>query len=164
MNDISDFYDSILNIGNIDKFEKIKEIVNIERKKLLNQVNELDGFCKFIANQIECDIKENISGVKTTLIDLNDISNIDHVFLIAEYRFNNEIKKILIDPTFVQFTKQKNKALVNLKYWPSEKLDSNFVDILLKDGLIKVNEEDLKNYLRAFNNITKEDYKKNIQK
>ncbi len=164
MNDISDFYDSILNIGNIDKFEKIKEIVNIERKKLLNQVNELDGFCKFIANQIECDIKENISGVKTTLIDLNDISNIDHVFLIAEYRFNNEIKKILIDPTFVQFAKQKNKALVNLKYWPSEKLDSNFVDILLKDGLIKVNEEDLKKYLRAFNNIKKEDYKKNIQK
>lgn len=164
MNDISDFYDSILNVGNIDKFEKIKEIVNIERKNLLNQVNELDGFCKFIANQIECDIKENISGVKTTLIDLNDISNIDHVFLIAEYRFNNEIKKILIDPTFVQFAKQKNKALVNLKYWPSEKLDSNFVDILLKDGLIKVNEEDLKKYLRAFNNIKKEDYKKNIQK
>ena len=164
MNDISDFYDSILNVGNIDKIEKIKEIVNIERKNLLNQVNELDGFCKFIANQIECDIKENISGVKTTLIDLNDISNIDHVFLIAEYRFNNEIKKILIDPTFVQFAKQKNKALVNLKYWPSEKLDSNFVDILLKDGLIKVNEEDLKKYLRAFNNIKKEDYKKNIQK
>lgn len=164
MNDINNFYDSILNIGNIDKFEKIKEIVNIERKKLLNQVDELDGFCKFIANQIECDIKENISGVKTTLIDLNDISNIDHVFLIAEYRFNNEIKKILIDPTFVQFAKQKNKALVNLKYWPSEKLDSNFVDILLKDGLIKVNEEDLKKYLRAFNNIKKEDYKKNIQK
>ena len=164
MNDINNFYDSILNIGNIDKFEKIKEIVNIERKKLLNQVDELDGFCKFIANQIECDIKENISGVKTTLIDLNDISNIDHVFLIAEYRFNNEIKKILIDPTFVQFAKQKNKTLVNLKYWPSEKLDSNFVDILLKDGLIKVNEEDLKKYLRAFNNIKKEDYKKNIQK
>lgn len=164
MNDINNFYDSILNIGNVDKFENIKQIVNVERKKILSQVDELDGFCKFIANQIECDIKENIAGVKITLVDLNDIVSIDHVFLIAEYKFNSEIKKILIDPTFVQFTKQENKLPVSLKYWPSEKLDSNFVDTLLRDGLIKVNEEDLQKYLMAFNNIKKEDYVKNSEK
>ena len=58
MVDINSFYNSILNIDTRDKTKDIKNIVLEEKRKLTDQVEELDGFCKYIANQI----KYQISG------------------------------------------------------------------------------------------------------
>lgn len=102
----------ILNIRDRDYSEIIQQIVLKHRNDLLEKTNDLTGFCKYLANQIELDLKQ--IGIKTYYIDLNPM-NIDHVFLIAEFKFENKMKRILIDPTYIQFTKDNTKKKLNLK-------------------------------------------------
>ena len=99
---------SILNIRSVDYKDDIYEIVSDEMNNLNAQVDDVSGFCKYIANNIEVRLKE--LGIKTYNIDLNDIG-VDHVFLICEYR-NKKMMRFLIDPTFEQFTRRDNKLLV----------------------------------------------------
>lgn len=158
------YIDKLLNIRDIDYSQKIYDIVSEEKQELLKNANDLSGFCKYIANQIEVRLKE--LGVKTYLIDLYDI-NIDHVFLICEYRHQDKMIRYLIDPTYIQFTKDIGKKLINLKEWPSDKIDKNILKELLTKGMVKLDNQVFQNYLNSFNyqenNINLDDYLLNLR-
>lgn len=115
MNNIDDFYNSILNIR-IQQNEKTKQLIKGITKNAVDEVKKvtpnLEGFCKFLASEIQEKLEQN--GIKNYWIDLNDLVAVDHVVLIAEYRTNEGLKRFLIDPSFIQFTKQENKKLIKL--------------------------------------------------
>lgn len=67
MDELYSFYDSILNINNVDKKDIIISIVNKDKEKLLQNSNSIDGFCKYIANQITYEIRRFLPGVHLTL-------------------------------------------------------------------------------------------------
>lgn len=117
MDDVYSFYDSILNIGNKNNKDLIIKIVKEEKNRLLRETNDLSGFCKYIASQIQEVL--NINNIKSDLIDLNELLGVDHVILVSEYKEKNQINRVLIDPTFEQFTKSNNKQLLTLEQWPS---------------------------------------------
>lgn len=148
MNELEKFYSSILNIRNNDNRNLIVNIVKDEKQKLLNEVGCLDGFCKYVASQIEEKLRN--ANITTYLIDLSSLMSIDHVFLIAEYKSENNLKRLLIDPTFSQFVKDKNKQLISLRKWPSDNLDYNIVNDLLKDGVTDIDEDKFNEYLNSF--------------
>lgn len=142
------YIDKLLNIRDFDYSNQIQNIVSEEKKKLLTHTGDLAGFCKYIANQIEVRLKE--LGIKTYLMDLYDI-DIDHVFLICEYRYQDKMIRYLIDPTYIQFTKDIGKTLINLKEWPSEKINPKILKELLTNGLVQLNNDNFNNYLQSFN-------------
>lgn len=143
-----DYRNKLLNIRNIDYSQKIHDIVSDEKNDLLLRVDDVSGFCKYIANQI--DVRLRSIGIKTYLIDLYDI-NVDHVFLICEYRYQDEMVRYLIDPTYIQFTKDIGKKLIAFEEWPSDKLNKQTLKELLSKGLVKINNEIFNNYLNSFN-------------
>lgn len=148
LKDLHSFYQSILNLRQNDAFEPIKNIVSNEQTKLSNYTDDVTGYCKYIASQIETSL--NKVNIYTYWIDLNDLASIDHVILIAEYMTNNKVKRILIDPTYKQFTKSANTKLIKLKEWPSERLDKDILNDLLTDGITKIDDNNFKNYLNSF--------------
>lgn len=152
MNNLNTFYNSILNINNKDYEEKIKKIVLEEKRDLIARGLELDGFCKYLANQIECRIKEELSGVHVYRLDLNDFNLVDHTILIVEYMTNKELKRLLIDPSFTQFIKKDNANLIKLDKWPGNHLDDFTLSSLEKIGLVEINNISFNNYLNSFTN------------
>ena len=152
MNEYIDFCNSILNIRNIDASEKIKNIIKEEKSKLSNINVDLSGYCKYIASILEDRLKE--INIKTYWLDLNELINIDHVILIAEYKHNNQLKRNLIDPTFNQFVKKDNNKLLKLKEWPSEKIDKDILNELLTSGVIELDSYKFNNYLSSFGKKT----------
>jgi hypothetical protein len=149
MSSINSFYNSILNIDNSDKKEIIKGVVKQEKEKLLNKVDDLSGFCKYIASKIEYKLTKE--RIRSYYIDLNDILGVDHVVLIAEYMFNNELNRLLIDPTYIQFVKKDKANLIRLKKWPSEKIGNCIiVNDLINSGVTKVDSVIFSDYLSSF--------------
>ena len=152
MNNIDDFYNSILNIR-LQQNEKTKELIQGITKKAVDEVKkvtpDLDGFCKFLASEIQENLNQN--GIRNYWIDLNELINVDHVVLIAEYRTAVGMQHLLIDPSFRQFTKQENKKLIKLNYWPGEKIkDKNMVADLLESGITELDEKRWTDYLQGF--------------
>lgn len=150
MDDLSDFYNSILNINGKDKEDEIRRVVLEEKEDLSRRTDELDGFCKYLANQIECRINEEISGVHTYNINLNDFDLVDHTILIIEYMTNSRMKRLLIDPSFIQFVKKENAELVRLNHWPSDFIDKNTLTSLIEYGVVEIDNSSFKNYLHSF--------------
>lgn len=150
MNDLDKFYNSILNINNKDHYEEIKDIVLEEREDLSTRVDQLDGFCKYLANQIEYRIRQEIPGVHTYKIDLNDLVFVDHTILIIEYMSNLQMKRLLVDPTFIQFVKKDNAQLIKLNKWPGDNVNKNILLNLVKYGLSEVDNLSFQSYLNAF--------------
>lgn len=149
MENIYSFYNSILNIANVDKQDVIRKVVLEEKSKLLKEADSLEGFCIYIAVQIEHRLQE--LGITSYYIDLTELVGVDHTVLIAEYKCNDEIQRMLIDPTFEQFTKKDNKQLLKLKEWPSEKLnDLDFLASLLTDGCYFIDNDKFNRYINAF--------------
>lgn len=148
MDNYNNFCRNILNIRNIDMKEKIKKIVQEEREHLINKNNDLSGYCKYIASIIEERLKEN--NIRNYWIDLNELINIDHVILIAEYKYNDQIKRFLIDPTYSQFTRKPNAKLLKFNTWPSDNLDKSILKDLLLTGMTELNNHKFNNYLSAF--------------
>ena len=58
MENINDFYNSILNIRDVDYSDKIKSIVLQEKRKLESKITDTTGFCKYIASQIENKLRD----------------------------------------------------------------------------------------------------------
>lgn len=134
-----------------DYKEDIYKIVFEERQELqlISQENKnLSGLCEVIANQIK-ERLENI-GIKYYQVEELHRINVDHVFLICEYQYQNKMIRYLIDPTFTQFIKEDNKILIKFKEWPSEKIDKNILEQLKTNGLVELNNYVLNNYLNAF--------------
>lgn len=149
MNDIYSFYNSILNIGNADRQDIIKKTVLKQRAKLLEYADCLDGFCIYIAAQIEEDLRQ--LGITTYYVDLNELADVDHVSLIAEYMVDDEVQRILIDPTFEQFVKKDDKKLLKLKEWPSEKIENKDLVMNLRvDGCCIIDNEKFNDYVNSF--------------
>lgn len=149
MGNINEFYNSILNIRNVDKEENIIEIISSEKEKLLKQTNNLVGFCKYLASAIELRLRQN--QIRTYLLDLNEIVFVDHVSLIAEYNYGGKLKRFLIDPTFIQFVKQENLKLIKLKNWPSDKINEpKMVLDFLEKGMTEIDDNLFNKYINAF--------------
>lgn len=154
MNNIDDFYNSILNIR-IQQNEKTKQLIKGITKNAVDEVKKvtpnLEGFCKFLASEIQEKLEQN--GIKNYWIDLNDLVAVDHVVLIAEYRTNEGLKRFLIDPSFIQFTKQENKKLIKLDEWPSEKIKNKMiVQDLVQTGVTQLDNDIWNEYLSSFSN------------
>ena len=151
MNELYSFYSSILNIDNADKKETIMNIVAKEKYKLLQSTNSVEGFCKYIANQIEYEIKRCVQGVHVFYVDLNELVNIDHVVLIIEYMCNNEIKRLLVDPTFVQFITSDDNECLKCELYSREKDEDNLLVIdIFSDGICEVDNVRFNKYLNYF--------------
>lgn len=136
----------ILNIRNIDIESKIKEIINN-----LN-ITEYDGMCEVYANIIS----ENLNklGIMNRILKTDDFkANYHHVFVIAFDSSNY----YLIDPTYRQF--ELRGYLYKIKWFPAEILKSKMKDYdkFIEDGVIKVDDELLTQYLYSFNKLD-EDY------
>lgn len=154
MVDINSFYNSILNIDTRDKTKDIKSIVLEERRKLTDQVEELDGFCKYIANQIRYQISLKLSGVHVYYLNLEELVGVDHVALIAEYMNNDNLVRLLIDPTFLQFVRKDNNKLVYLDFWPSDKItDKDLVHNLIDSGVSIIDNDRFQQYVNSFSSI-----------
>lgn len=148
MSKLNDFYSNILNIRQNDIESTLEQIVSEEKESLLKEVNDMEGFCIYITQNIMERLKnENINVVE---LDLNDFDLIDHHALLIQYRDSFGIKNVLIDPTFSQFVPSDSKMLIKLKEWPSELLDESLLDKLLTKGYSLVTNELFNNYLRAF--------------
>ena len=147
MGNINDFYNSILNIRDYDYSQLIEKITIEQRDKILQRVSELTGLCKYIADQIDIELKK--AGLKTYLIDLNSIG-VDHVFLIAEYKYKNVIRRVLIDPTYIQFVKTDNRKLIGFHKWPGDILNTDILKDLVQKGMTFIDNERFQNYLNSF--------------
>ncbi len=157
MVDINSFYNSILNIDTRDKTKDIKNIVLEERRKLTDQVEELDGFCKYIANQIKYQISVKLSGVNVYYLNLEELVGVDHVALLAEYMNNDNLVRLLIDPTFSQFVRKDNNKLVYLDFWPSDKInDKDLVHDLVDSGVSIIDNDRFQQYVNSFSNFCTE--------
>lgn len=157
MVDINSFYNSILNIDTRDKTKDIKNIVLGEKRKLTDQVEELDGFCKYIANQIKYQISVKLSGVHVYYLNLEELVGVDHVALIAEYMNNDNLVRLLIDPTFSQFVRKDNNKLVYLDFWPSDKInDKDLVQDLIDSGVSIIDNDRFQQYINSFSNFCTE--------
>ena len=152
MSNINEFIDSILNIRVVEEkeIEKLIERVIRDAKEEVTEVTSMmDGFCRFLASTIQMSL--NNYQIKNYWLDLNELIGIDHVVLIAEYRTVEGIKRLLIDPSFSQFTKDDNKQLVKLEEWPSEKIeDKEMAADLLDRGLTQVDDARWQDYLNSF--------------
>lgn len=136
----------ILNLRSFDYEDTIYDVVLDEKNKLLEQTDNLAGFCKYIASSIDERLRQ--LGIRTYYIDLNSIG-VDHVFLICEYR-NQDMVRFLIDPTIEQFTRRNNKTLLGLKKWPSDLMYEDVLEDLLITGMVKIDSDVLNNYLSSF--------------
>lgn len=150
MNDLQAFYNSILNINNSDQFEEIKQIVMEEKAKVLEQALSTEGFCKYLACQIEYRLTHELSGINVAYLDLNSLVNVDHVALIVEYRHDGNLVRFLIDPAFEQFVKKDNQQLLSLDNWPSELIGNDMTNDLLTSGLTLLDESRFNVYINAF--------------
>lgn len=148
MNELNNFYQSLLNIRQKDEETTIKNIVLEETQILKKQTTDLTGLCKYIATQIEGRLKQ--ANISTYWIDLQELVSVDHTILIAEYMYNNQLKRFLIDPTYQQFTKNNQYHLIKLKQWPSEKLGKTILEPLLTKGLTPIDNQTFKNYINSF--------------
>ena len=151
MTSLNEFYQSILNIKQQDQKDVIQFIITKEKNLLLNQVSSLDGFCIYLAHQIQNELTQK--GITTYFVSLNELVGVDHVSLIAEYQVNHETKRLLIDPTFSQFVKDEKKVLIKFDQWPSEKLDDFLVSELLSNGFIELNQQKFSSYINAFTKV-----------
>ena len=97
MTDFNTFANSLVNITNENKKGKIIRIVEQEKKKLLEKVDSLEGFCKYIASQIEYELKKTDSSLLVYYIDLNTLTDeiVDHAILIVEYFYNGQKEQLL---------------------------------------------------------------------
>lgn len=147
MDDLYSYYDFMLHIGKINR-STIVNIVYKEYYELFTKVSESNGFCKYLSNQIMDSLRKN--QIKSWILDLKTIVGIDHVALISEYKEGGEVKKILIDPTFVQFVKKDDQKLIKLKQWPSELMNPKYVKELLTTGVLDIDDDIFNEYLNAF--------------
>lgn len=154
MTDINSFYNSILNINRKDRKEEIKGIVLEEKSKLIDQVERMDGFCKYIANQIKYQISTSLSGVHVYYLNLEELVGVDHVALIAEYMKSDNLIRLLIDPTFIQFVRKEDSKLIQLDAWPSDKIDDkDLIYDLIDSGVSLIDNDRFKQYVNSFSNV-----------
>lgn len=152
---MNEFYESILNIRKYDKEVVIKNIFNIvldELADVTSYVNDMEGLCKVLSNNVKCRLDEE--KINNKIINIKDLgSNIEHEFIIANFKdLENKTNYILIDPTYRQFIKRDVKPL-HFSDWPAthlEKTNEVLLESLLNLGFSEINSETFKNYINSF--------------
>ena len=152
---MNEFYESILNIRKYDKKAVIENIFNIvldELDDVASYVNNMEGLCKVLSNNVKCRLDEE--KISNKIINIKDLgTNVEHEFIIANFKdLDNKINYILIDPTYRQFLKREGKPL-HFNEWPSTLLDesnSELLESLLNLGFSEINSESFKDYINSF--------------
>jgi len=152
---MNEFYESILNIRKYDKENVMKNIFNIvldELSDVASYVNNLEGLCKVLSNNVKCRLDEE--KISNKIINIKDLgTQVEHEFIIANFKdLDNKINYILIDPTYRQFLKREGKPL-HFDKWPSTLLDESnreLLESLLNLGFSEINSESFKNYINSF--------------
>ena len=152
---MNELYESILNIRKYDKDVVIKNIFNIvldELSDVTSYVNNMEGLCKVLSNNVKCRLDEE--KINNKIINIKDLgTNVEHEFIVANFKdLNNKINYVLIDPTYRQFIKRESKPL-HFSEWPSTLLgesNSALLESLLNLGFSEINSESFKNYINSF--------------
>lgn len=152
---MNEFYESILNIRKCDKKVVIENIFNIvldELDDVTSYVNNMEGLCKVLSNNVKCRLDEE--KISNKIINIKDLgTDVEHEFIIANFKdLDNKINYILIDPTYRQFLKREGKPL-HFDEWPStllEESNSELLESLLNLGFSEINSESFKNYINSF--------------
>lgn len=147
---------SMYDIRKQDKKEKIQQIVLSVTQKALAKAQSTNGLDKYIAYELMHEIKSNINDVYIYYINLEEITEFEHSSIIAEYKEDLSLKRLLIDPTFGQFvdtnTSNLNDTLLN------KELIKNLND----SGVVEVDDKVFNDYINMFSqrkvNYNIEDY------
>src|SRR5574344_1087525 len=100
-----------------------------------------------MAYEIKNKLKEK--NIYTYLVDLEELIYVDHVVLIAEYKEDNQLKKLLIDPTFSQFIRPEKS--LDIAFYPGDRIvDKIFLNNLLVHGVVDIDNNSFNMYLNAF--------------
>ena len=130
-------YNKLINIKNADRLPEIINVINKEKDTVENVNGSFDALCKYMANNIKVEL--NKLRIRSTIVDLNSIG-VDHVFLLAEYE-NEGLKRLIIDPTFSQFTIGKKTFNEN----------KEIIEKLIYDGCLFIDNDIFNKYLQIFN-------------
>lgn len=155
-----EFYQTMLNIKKWDTKEVITildKVIKKEMDEVLKYTNDLEGLCKVLSTNIKVELDK--IGFKTHKIDISDIYKElkNHEFLILNYQdTNNKFNYVLIDPTYIQFCKTKEKSSpLYFEAWPSEILQNinpNLLKNLLTYKYSYVDDKNINDYLASFTN------------
>ena len=130
-------YNKLINIKNADRLPEIINVINKEKEAVENVNGSFNALCKYMANNIKVEL--NKLRIRSAIVDLNSIG-IDHVFLLAEYE-NEGLKRLIIDPTFSQFTIGKKTFNEN----------KEIIEKLIYDGYLFIDNDIFNKYLQIFN-------------
>ena len=135
-----------------------EEMIEITVSEVLEEVKEYqeefspEGLCIYFAHNIGILLKEQ--GIEYYKLVLSDYIDTDyyHEFLVTMP--NDKKQAYLIDPSYGQFTPNKQQ-LIKFKKWPADVLKNSdkgklIASQLLQKGLCKTNEEGIKTYLASF--------------
>lgn len=158
MSNMNAFYYEILNIGKKEKnnIDIIKNVVS----KYKNNIKDTEALCKVLSNNISFDLEE--LGISNKVLNTYQLlESYEHEFVIAYYKFDNQIRYILIDPTYEQFIKRGNDLNKRLAEWPASVLAKTngglaILREILSKGFMEVDNSLFKLYLGSFINTINE--------
>ena len=139
-----------------DKKEKIQQIVLSVTQKALAKAQSTNGLDKYIAYELMHEIKSNINEVHIYYINLEEITEFEHSSIIAEYKEDLSLKRLLIDPTFSQFVDANTNNLIDTL------LNKELIKNLNDSGVVEVDDKVFNDYINMFSqrkvNYNIEDY------
>lgn len=151
---MNEFYESLFNIKYYDQqkvLTEIKKIIHEELSDVLEYINDLEGLCKVLSNNIKCRLDD--VNLKSKKINIKYFNKPEHEFLIASFKDSRKkINYVLIDPTYRQFIKKDGK-LLHYDEWPATLLklsNETLLNDLLNCGCSLINDEKFKNYMSSF--------------
>lgn len=147
---------SMYDIRKQDKKEKIQQIVLSVTQKALAKAQSTNGLDKYIAYELMHEIKSNINDVHLYYINLEEITEFEHSSIIAEYKEDLSLKRLLIDPTFSQFVDANTNNLIDTL------LNKELIKNLNDSGVVEVDDKVFNDYINMFSqrkvNYNIEDY------
>lgn len=147
---------SMYDIRKQDKKEKIQQIVLSVTQKALAKAQSTNGLDKYIAYELMHEIKSNINDVYIYYINLEEITEFEHSSIIAEYKEDLSLKRLLIDPTFSQFVDANTNNLIDTL------LNKELIKNLNDSGVVEVDDKVFNDYINMFSqrkvNYNIEDY------
>ena len=147
---------SMYDIRKQDKKEKIQQIVLSVTQKALAKAQSTNGLDKYIAYELMHETKSNINDVHIYYINLEEITEFEHSSIIAEYKEDLSLKRLLIDPTFSQFVDANTNNLIDTL------LNKELIKNLNDSGVVEVDDKVFNDYINMFSqrkvNYNIEDY------
>ncbi|MCI9110841.1 MAG: hypothetical protein HFH47_03385 [Bacilli bacterium] len=133
--------------------DTVINVINKVKSELAHAENN-DGLCYYACNNVCYDL-ENLN-IPAEILNIREMAEVDYDHYFVLTSVSGEIKHLLIDLTFSQFSKKDNEQLRFFGNWPKEELEKNEKGKILSDNLTKqgyslITDEDLYLYLNCFN-------------